>query len=389
MMLTLGVSACGSTTNVKENSTSVSQSVSDSQSSSDSQESDSKSESESEETASSSVDTVSDSTDEVKKQEVTLSNSQELTEDYTTMEGITVEKGTYIAVVAKGIDSAYWNTVKAGATAAIKELNEVLGYTGNDKVRMTFEGPGDNSDVDTQINTIDAVLADNPSVLCISAIDMQSCDAQLETAQENGIPVVVIDSGVQSDMIASACATNNYAAGQLAAQKLCQSIADSGEVAIMAHQQTAQSSIDRVAGFKDEIMKNHPNVSIIQESFENKDSSVEEMVEETLNAHTNLAGYFCTNETVSVKTMEALKAADNTTIQVVGFDAGSDQIKAIEEDREYGIVCQNPYGIGYASMVSAARLAAKMPVDAYISSGFQWIDKTNIESEETQVYLYK
>lgn len=108
-----------------------------------------------------------------------------------------------------------------------------------------------------------------------------------------------------------------------------------------------------------------------------------------MNAHANLTGYFCTNETVSVKTLEALNSAENTTIQVVGFDAGADQIKAIEDDKEYGIVCQNPYGIGYASMVSAARLAAKLPVDTYISSGFQWIDKTNIESEETQVYLYK
>lgn len=153
------------------------------------------------------------------KIEVTLSNSQDLTADYTTMKEIPVEPGTYIAVVAKGLDSAYWKEVKEGALAAIDELNNILGYKGEDKIRMTFEGPGDNADVDKQINTIDEVLAENPTVLCLAAIDMQSCDAQLETAADNEIPVVIIDSGVQNELVSAACATNNYTAGAEAAKK--------------------------------------------------------------------------------------------------------------------------------------------------------------------------
>lgn len=49
---------------------------------------------------------------------------------------------------------------------------------------MTFEGPDNEEDVETQINTIDAVIAENPDVLCISASDMDSCEAQLEAAKE-------------------------------------------------------------------------------------------------------------------------------------------------------------------------------------------------------------
>lgn len=160
-MLTLSALACGSSASANENSTSMSQSNSASQSQTESGTSDTKSESKlsgasSESTAESSVQAestseISSSSKEEKKQEVTLSNSQELTEDYTSMSGINVEKGAYIAVVAKGLDSSYWDMVEKGAKAAIKELNTTLGYTGKDKIRMTFEGPGDNSDVDTQI----------------------------------------------------------------------------------------------------------------------------------------------------------------------------------------------------------------------------------------------
>ena len=60
----------------------------------------------------------------------------------------------------------------------------------------------------------------------------------------------------------------------------------------MAHQQTAQSSIDRVAGFVDEITKNHPNVKIVETNYENEDQSVEEMVSATLEKHPDLAGFF-------------------------------------------------------------------------------------------------
>lgn len=324
-----------------------------------------------------------------KKIEVTLSNSQDLMADYTTMKEIPAEPGTYIAVVAKGLDSAYWKRVKEGAVAAIDELNSILGYKGEDKIRITFEGPGDTADVDKQINTIDEVLAENPSVLCLSAIDMHSCDAQLETAADNGIPVVIIDSGVQSDMTATACATNNYAAGAEAAQKLCEAIGDSGEIAVMAHQRTAQSSIDRIKGFTEEIKKNHPDVKIAQIAYENEKETVENMVASVLRSHPDLAGYFCTNGNMSNQTLEALEEADNTAVKVVGFDAGKIQQNAVKGGRQYGMICQNPYGMGYASMAAAARLAAHLPTDSYISSGYQWIDQSNIDLPENRKYLYE
>ena len=45
------------------------------------------------------------------------------------------------------------------------DLNEKLGYKGDDKIKLTFEGPSDETDVEDQINIIDAVLGENPDVL--------------------------------------------------------------------------------------------------------------------------------------------------------------------------------------------------------------------------------
>ncbi len=86
-----------------------------------------------------------------------------------------------------------------GAQQAIDELNAALNYTGEDKITMTFEGTADSSDAEEQSNTIDLVISENPGALCLGIIDMQTCKTQLEMAAENGIPVIIVDSGVDSD----------------------------------------------------------------------------------------------------------------------------------------------------------------------------------------------
>ena len=84
---------------------------------------------------------------------------------------------------------------------AVSDLNEYLGYKGDDAITCTIEGPKDENGVDEQVNILDMVLTENPVVVCLSAVDMSSCEAQLEAAQEDGIPVVMLDSGVKSDEI--------------------------------------------------------------------------------------------------------------------------------------------------------------------------------------------
>ena len=105
---------------------------------------------------------------------------------------IKIHAGSRIAVVSKCVKGEYWKMVKKGMEDAVKEINKAYGYKKDDQITMTFEGPDNEEDVETQINTIDAVIAENPDVLCISASDMDSCEAQLEAAKENGIPIQAV-----------------------------------------------------------------------------------------------------------------------------------------------------------------------------------------------------
>lgn len=330
-----------------------------------------------------------DSQDRDMTEDLTMSvlKDQAGTVDYTSLEELTPEAGSRIAVVLKSTRDEFWTTVRDGIEDAVKALNEKMGYTGEDQITVSFDGPTDDSDVEKQIDLIDTVLSENPTILCIAAIDRQSCEAQLEMAAENDIPVVMLDSGVESGPISALCATDNYAAGTEAAKKMAEAIGDEGQIAVMTHTESAQTSQDREKGFTDEISKNHPNIEIVNISHENDDFTMEKMADAVFTLYPEVEGYFCTNEDASGAVLDALDAAGKE-ITVIGFDSGEQQQNAVKNGTELGFFAQNPYGMGYAAVIAGVRADQNLEVDTFINTSYQWIDSSNLENEEYSNYLY-
>ena len=307
--------------------------------------------------------------------------------DYTSLEEINLQAGSHIAVVVKSTKNGFWTSVKRGMDAAVADLNEKLGYKGDDKIKLTFEGPSDETDVEDQINIIDAVLGENPDVLCLSAIDMDSCQAQLEAAEENGIPVIVLDSGVKTGNVNATCVVDNYQAGVQAAVKLADTIGGSGKIAVMTHVESAQNCQEREQGFTETIAEKYPDIEIVNISHQNEETSVSEMAESVLKLFPDVKGYFCTNENVSGDVLDAISASGKE-VAVVGIDAGKKQKDAIKSGKEVGVLVQNAYGMGYATVVAAARAVLGMENDESINPGMEWIDSENISDERYANYLY-
>ena len=330
-----------------------------------------------------------DSQDRDMTEDLTMSvlKDQAGTVDYTSLEELTPEAGSRIAVVLKSTRDEFWTTVRDGIEDAVKALNEKMGYTGEDQIMVSFDGPTDDSDVEKQIDLIDTVLSENPTIICIAAIDRQSCEAQLEMAAENDIPVVMLDSGVESGPISALCATDNYAAGTEAAKKMAEAIGDEGQIAVMTHTESTQTSQDREKGFTDEISKNHPNIEIVNISHENDDFTMEKMADAVFTLYPEVEGYFCTNEDASGAVLDALDAAGKE-ITVIGFDSGEQQQNAVKNGTELGFFAQNPYGMGYAAVIAGVRADQNLEVDTFINTSYQWIDSSNLENEEYSSYLY-
>ena len=305
---------------------------------------------------------------------------------------ITLGAVSRIAVVSKATDGEYWKLVRQGMEAAVKDINTAYDFTSDDAITMTFEGPSDESDVETQINTLDAVIAENPTVLCLSASDIESCQAQLEAASENGIPVVVFDSNVNDDaLVAAFRGTDNEYVGKMAAEKLADAIGGSGKIAVFSAQEKTESIQKRVEGFEEAIASDYPDISIVSKIYMDQVEDMSEAISNVLTSYPDLAGVFCTNENASNLYLSVDKG-ENAPV-MVGVDASTVQQDAIKNGQELGCVSQDPYEIGYQTIIAAAQAmstdeeqAAAVEKNVLLEPG--WIDAANIEESQNSNYLY-
>ena len=159
----------------------------------------------------------------------------------------------YIPLISKGFQHQFWQAVKQGALQAAKDYN----------VSVTFEGPESESMVDKQIEMLQAALDKHPSAIGLAALDSKAVIPLLERARTEHIPVIGFDSGVDSDIPVTTAATNNVAAAALAADKLAALIGDQGEIAVIVHDQTSRTGIDRRDGFVNQIKRKHPKITIV------------------------------------------------------------------------------------------------------------------------------
>ena len=109
-----------------------------------------------------------------------------------------------------------------------------------------------------------------------------------------------------------------------------------------------------------------------------------------LEKHPDLKGCFGTNDETVLLVAQALQSMGKTEdIVMMGFDAGKDQLSALSDGSIDGLVVQNPFGMGYATVVAAARTALEIGNEAQVDTGFVWVDAENMEDESIQPMLYE
>lgn len=286
----------------------------------------------------------------------------------------------FIPVISKGFQHQFWQAVKQGAEQAATELNATI----------TFEGPATEAEVDKQIEMLQAALAKNPQAICFAALDSQAAIPLLEEAKAKGIPVVGFDSGVDSDIPIATASTDNIAAAALAADKMAELIGGSGKVAVLVHDQTSRTGIDRRDGFVNRIKEAYPNIEIVNIDYGGGDHlKSTDIAKAVIQANPDLKGYFGANEGSAIGVVNAVSELGMSgKLVVVGFDSGKLQKDAIRNGLMAGAITQNPVGIGFKCVEAAVKAIKGEPVDAVIDTGFFWYDATNIDDPKLAPLLY-
>ncbi|WP_170313689.1 ABC transporter substrate-binding protein [Phytoactinopolyspora halophila] len=303
-------------------------------------------------------------------------------DDDTTASDDSAGDGGYdIALVSKGFQHQFWQAVQQGAEEAADEFG----------AEITFEGPDSESEVAQQIDMLQSALDRSPDAIGFAALDSQAAAPLMDEAANRDIPVVAFDSGVDSDVPLATAATDNRAAAALAAEKMVEHIDGEGKIALIVHDQTSVTGVERRDGFVEYIEENAPDVEIVSVQYGGGDHlESTNLATAILEGNPDLDGIYGSNEGSAIgviNAVEELGMAGDLTI--IGFDSGQAQIDAIRDGTMTGAITQNPIGIGYETVKAAVMALEGEELPETIDTGYFWYDSSNIDDEEIQEVLYE
>ena len=286
----------------------------------------------------------------------------------------------YIAIVSKGFQHQFWQAVKQGAEQEAAKQG----------VRISFEGPATESEVEAQVTMVQNALGRQPDALGIAALDSRAVAPMLQQARTSNIPVVAFDSGVDSPIPLTTAATDNKAAAGEVAKHMAEAVGGTGKVGLVVHDQTSRTGQDRRDGFLEWMKANAPGIQVLDPQYGAGDQAKSaDIAKAIIAANPDLKGIYAANEGTAIGVLRGVAESGKTGLTIIGFDSGTAQIEAIRDGTMLGAVTQDPIGMGEELVSAAVKAINGEQLPPLIDTGFFWYDKSNIDSSEIKPLLYQ
>ncbi len=272
-----------------------------------------------------------------------------------------------IAVIPKGVSHHFWQSVKAGADAAGKDLN----------VNIIWKGPAQETDISGQINIVEDAINRKVDGIVLAPSHGDSLVPIAERAQNAGIPLTIFDSGISTEKYLSYVSTDNRQGGAAAAERMAEKLGGKGKVAILGVKKGSVSTDEREQGFETTIKQKFPGIQVVQWLYGDANAAKSLAVaEDILTAHPDLNGLFASNESSIVGAVRAVRQRNlGGKVILVGFDSSPDLLQNIKDGSLDSLVLQNPFRMGYEGVKTVVdKLAGKTP-ERRIDTGVKLLTK--------------
>lgn len=281
---------------------------------------------------------------------------------------------TTIAVIPKGTTHSFWKSVHAGAVKASKELG----------VDIIWKGAMKEDDLEGQTKVVEDIIVRGVDGIVIAPLHHgPALQIQVKNAKRNGIPTVIIDSGLGGSEYVSFVATDNFKGGQLGGEHLAKLLGGKGKVVMMRYHEGSASTENREAGFLD-AMKKQSGIEVISDNQRGGDIERSMKTAENLMPKLREAdGVFCPNETTTFGMLRALENAGLAgKIKFVGFDSNAKLVDALSKKHIHGLVLQDPINMGYMGVKTMVNHLKKQKVEARVDTGCTVATPENMNEEK-------
>lgn len=287
------------------------------------------------------------------------------------------EKITFIQGVA---GDAFYITMGCGVATAAKAAGAVVTTQGGAKWDATIQKP-----------VLDAVIASKPDAILIAPNDKTALQKPIEDAIAKGIKVVLVDTTIDDATKAvSEIASDNYGGGKAAFDAVKQLQPKGGKVLVVSTSPGVSSVDARVLGFADKANADKKFNYIGVQYSNNEPAVAQKIVTAALAKNKDIVAIFATNLFSAEGVAAGIKQAGKSgKISVIGFDAGSDQVKALKAGTVQALIAQQPGTIGSKGIEAAvAAIAGKAPESKKIATGFTILTKKNIDTADGKKAQY-
>lgn len=260
-----------------------------------------------------------------------------------------------IGVVTAGAGVHYWQQVEQGAKQAALDLGRTV----------YVRGPKNEHDHKAQSRILDTML-DKGCIGFVVAPNSPQRETQVKHFQSLGIPVVYIDRDIKGSRI-GIIATDNYAAGALAAELMAETLDDPGSVGILRLQRGVPSTDLREQGFIARAKDLGLNL-IMDEYLGTDQHEATDKAYALLQMHSKLDAVFTPNESTSLAVLNMRKRLPTGASMLhIGFDNHPHLLQAVEQGMMQGLIVQNPFQIGYQGVVTLDKALRQQPFDEQVT----------------------
>lgn len=234
---------------------------------------------------------------------------------------------------------------------AFRGMQDAAAWLG---VEAIYQGE-EEYDVTGEVRVLEEVIGTEPDGVLVTVIQADALQPTIDSAIDNGLPIVTFDSDSPLSKRYSFLGTGNYSAGVMAARYIGP-LAAGGQAAVVTVP-TQNNLAQRTQGFIDTIQAEFPDV-ITGDSFivdnQNTSEQAASGLSALLQAEPDIKGVFSSNAQAAIGAASALREAGLTeSVAHIGFDFDAGTLDLIDSGELGATLAQGTWQMGFWGLTFA------------------------------------
>jgi erythritol transport system substrate-binding protein len=279
-----------------------------------------------------------------------------------------------IVIITPSHDNPFFAAEATAADARAK----ALGYT--------TQVYSHDDDANKQDQLFDSAIAAKASAIILDNAGADASIAAIKKAKDAGIPSFLIDREINATGVAAVqIVSNNYQGATLGAQAFVAAMGEKGNYVELTGKESDTNAGIRSKGYHD-VLDQYPDLKMVEKQSANWDQNQAfSKMESILQAHPDVNGVIAGNDTMAMRAIAALAAANRKDVVVTGFDGSNDVRDAILAGTAKATVLQPAAREAQYAVELADKFLkdGKTGVDEKISMDCVLIDAKNAKSLDT------